>query len=212
MKNIDLLKAFNYINDKYIEEAMPEVYKEKKTSMFKKLFPVLGMAMMTFLIYMSFGSDISNCFAPNSESDVPMVGTTYEGISGDTEDIVSTDLIEYSSLEEAEAVIGFKTNIEALEYDNLRYYITDKNVLNILYEDEDENFDIKISKDWRFLTVVKISLKEEPTTQINNVDVYFGQDEKNNFAVFIHNGKMYSITSSTLDLENLKDFVNKITS
>lgn len=210
MKNIDLLKAFNYIDDKYIEEAMPEVYKEKKTSMFKKLFPVLGMATMTLLIYTSFKSDISNCFVPNS--DVPMVGTTYEGISGDTEDIVSTDLVKYSSLEEAEAVIGFKTNIEVLGYDNLRYYITDKNVLNVIYEGENENFDIKISKDWRFLTAVKISLKEEPTTQINNVDVYFGQDEGNSFAVFIHNGKMYSITSSTLDLETLKTFVNKITS
>lgn len=209
MKNIDLLKAFNYIDDKYIEESMPETYKEKKTLVLKKLFPVLGMAMMTFLIYMSFSSDISNCFAPNSESDVPMVGTTYEGTSGDT---ISTDLVEYSSLEEAEAVIGFETNIEVLGYNNFHYYITDKNVLNVIYEGKDENFDIKISKDWRFLTTVKFSLKEESTTRINNVDVYFGQDEGNRFAVFIHNGKMYSITSSTLDLEALKVFVNKITS
>lgn len=209
MKNIDLLKAFNYIDDKYIEESMPETYKEKKASMFKKLFPVLGVATMTLLIYTSFKSDINNCFAPNSESDVPMVGTTYEGTSGDT---ISTDLVEYSSLEEAEAVIGFETNIEVLGYNDLHYCITDKNVLNVIYEGEDENFDIKISKDWRFLTAVKFSLKEEPTTQINNIDVYFGQDEGNRFAVFIRNGKMYSITSSTLDLENLKDFVNKITS
>lgn len=123
MKSIDLLRAINDIDDKYIEEAMPLVYKRKTFNVFK-LLPIFFVLVLAIFI------------------GVKMID--FDNNSSDT--LIGNPIVEYGSLKEAEESVGFSFGANLDEFDNLTYSVINKEILEIRYDNNDEYLICRMGK------------------------------------------------------------------
>ncbi len=187
MKSIDILKAMNDIDDKYIEEAMPLVYKKEKRHLFKYLPALFGLVFVTI-----FGIKMIN---------MNMVKDNAQ---------VVNPLVEYSSLKEAEKSIGFEFGLDLSEYDNLSFIVIDNEILEITYINNNDNLICRKAKGNKDISGDYNKYININNTNIDGVEVCVKQNDDNTLITFSYNDYSYSFSSNYLKVDKMLDFVKEI--
>lgn len=182
MKNIDLLKAMNDIDDQYIEEAMPSAFQEKKKSFHFNLFLklacafVVGISSYGIYRYVNQNKSIS---------------------SYDEEVTITNPYVDYSTLEDASNAIGF-TIVLPEDITTKEYTVIESKILQVSYYDAQEE---------RYLSIRKAVGNEDisgdyteyPNTKvvgINDTEVTFKEDDENISVTWMKDGYSYAISTS----------------
>ena len=190
MKNIDLLKAMNDIDDKYIEEAMPLSYKKEKHFGILKYLP----AFFGLVIVAAVG--------------VKLINTSFD--LSDNNVTVGNPNVEYQTLQEAQNAIGFDFNIDLSNFDNLTYTVINNEILDISYSNGDDYLICRKSKgsednsgDFNTYDVVS-------DENINGTNVTVNSSENKALITFIYEGYSYSFSSNYLNEDQLLNIVKQI--
>lgn len=185
MKSMDLLRAINDIDDKYIEEAMPSAYKkERHIKIFKYIPAFFGLMLVAVL-----GIKMIN------------IGVD-EDLNG------SNPIVEYQTLALAQEAVGFEFGIDFSNLDDLSFVVIDNEILEISNSDnslicrkargsEDRSGD--------FSTYSSVN-----NVDINGVDVTVKENSDNTLVTFVYDGFFYSFSSSYLNVDELLNFVEEI--
>lgn len=190
MKNIDLLKAMNDIDDKYIEEAMPLAYKKEKHFGILRYLPAFfGLVLIAVV-----GVKLFNASIDIQDNDVTIANPN----------------VEYQTLQEAQGAIGFDFNIDLSGFDNLTYTVINNEILDISYSNDDDYLICRKSKGSEdnsgdFNTYDKVS-----DVVVNETDVTISSSENKMLITFIYEDYSYSFSSNYLSEDQLLNLVKQI--
>ena len=188
MKSIDLLRAINDIDDKYIEEAMPLAYKKEKHFGILRYMPAF------------FGLVL-----------VAVVGVRLINMNAVDDNVqVVNPLTEYNSLFDAEESVGFKLGIDLSDYDNLSYVVINNEILEITYSDSDNNLILRKAKGSEDISGDFNTYDVSDDVSVNGVDVSIDQSGNNILVRFVYDGYSYSLSSNYLDSDQMLEFVESI--
>ncbi len=188
MKSMDLLKAINDIDDKYIEEAMPFAYKkEKRFGILRYLPAFFGLVIVAFV-----GVRLINM-----------------NVVDDNVQVVNP-LVEYDSLLDAEKSVGFKLGIDLSDYDNLSYVVINNEILEITYSDNDNNLILRKAKGSEDVSGDYNTYDVIDNINVNGVNVSIDQNDDNVLLRFVYDGYSYSISSNYLDNNQMLEFVEEV--
>ena len=191
MKNIDLLKAINDIDDKYVEEAMPLSHKKRKrrSSFFLELLPTFFILLLTVCLSLRL-----------IEKDKDLNNNT----------MVVNPVDTYQTLDNAESAIGFDFDIDLSKYHNLTYSVIDDEILEISYNDNNDYLICRKSKgesdnsgDYNTYNIVASML-------INGINVSMETNDDNILVKFIYKGYSYSFSSNFLNESEIVKLVKEI--
>ncbi len=190
MKNIDLLKAMNDIDDKYIEEAMPLAYKKEKHFSISKYLPALFGLVIVAVV------------------GVKLINTSFD--LSDNNVTVGNPNVEYQTLQEAQNAIGFDFNIDLSNFDNLAYTVINNEILDISFSNGDDYLICRKSKGSKdnsgdFNTYDVVS-----DENINGTNVTVNSSENKALITFIYEGYSYSFSSNYLNEDQLLNLVKQI--
>ena len=193
MKSIDLLKAINDIDDKYVEEAMPLVHKKRKRrpSFFLQLLPtffILLLAVCLSLRLIKDDKELSN-----------------------NETMATNPIVSYQTLKQAQNAIGFDFNIDLSKYNNLTYSVINDEILEISYNNNDDYLICRKSKgnddnsgDFNTYDIVSNMV-------VNGVDVSMESNNDKILVRFTYKDYSYSFSSNYLNESELVKLVEEIT-
>ena len=188
MKSIDLLRAINDIDDKYIEEAMPLAYKKEKHFLILRYMPAF------------FGLVL-----------VALVGVRLINMNAVDDNVqVVNPLTEYNSLFDAEESVGFKLGIDLSDYDNLSYVVINNEILEITYRDSDNNLILRKAKGSEDISGDFNTYDVSDDVSVNGVDVSVDQSGNNILVRFVYDDYSYSLSSNYLDGDQILEFVKEI--
>lgn len=191
MKSIDILKAISNIDEKYIKEAMPSVYKEEKKSflnirMLASVFCVLLLAIVGINLIKTINNNaITSETAEYSED--AAVGNPY---------------LEVNSLSEAEDMVGFKYNVPDLDYEKT-YIVVDSYILQVNYLENDETiFTLRKAYGDEDISGVYLEYEGTELLTVNNIEVMAYGAPDGTLIRFRKDGYFYSIYSQDKNNEN----------
>ena len=184
MRSVDILRAIGDIDDKYIEEAMPFVYKKKKEfNVFKYMPAFFGLFLVVFI-----GTKLVN----------------------QEETMIVNPIVTYQTLKEAEDSVGFDFNVDLSDFDNLTYSTINNEILEISYSDGDNYLICRKSKgsednsgDYNKYDVLFDKV-------IDDVDIVVKQENNKILLTFEDDGYFYSFSSDLLSEEELFEIVGKM--
>lgn len=192
MKSVDLLKAINDIDDKYVEEAMPLVHKKRKRrpSFFLQLLPTFFILLLTVCLSLRLIKDDKE-------------------LNNDT--MAVNPVVLYQTLEQAQNTIGFDFNIDLSKYNNLTYSVINDEILEISYNNNDNYLICRKSKgnddnsgDFNTYDIVS-------DMTVNGVGVSMESNDDKILVRFIYKGYSYSFSSNYLNESELVKLVEEIT-
>ncbi len=186
MKNIDLLRAINDIDDKYIEEAMPSAYKkERHIGIFKYIPAFFGLML------------------------VAVLGIKMINIGVDEDFEYSNPIVEYQTLALAQEAIGFEFGVDFSNLDDLSFVVIDNEILEI--SNSDNSLICRKAKGSEDRSGDFSAYSSINNVDINGVDVTVKESDGNTLITFIYDGFFYSFSSSYLSVNELLSFVEDIT-
>lgn len=190
MKNIDLLKAMNDIDDKYIEEAMPLAYrKEKRFGILRYLPAFFGLVLVAVV-----GVKLIN----NS------INTPDDNVT------VANPNVEYQTLREAESAIGFDFNVDLSDLDNLTYTVINNSILEISYSRGDDYLICRKSKGSEDNSGDFNTYDSVNNVDVNGTNVTVNSSEDKVLITFIYENYSYSFSSNCLDENQIISLVKQI--
>lgn len=168
MKNMDLLKVINDIDDKYVTEALPNEFKEKKTFSIFKYIPAFFVLL--------FATCISINLIKKEDENVTIVNP----------------LVEYSSLNEACDAVGFDFSFMNDNTDSISYIVIDNEILeinigDITYRKALGNEDVSGDSN---------KYDDEKIVSIDGVGVTFKEYDSYILCIFNFNNHSYSISGN----------------
>lgn len=198
MKKTDLARAFNNIDEKYIESALPGKRRKKIVHTWKQYATMVACAVVLVAVIVPLKMNNSGL------SDKPPATTTEFVQSG-------SPLEECENMEQAEAVAGFAFNVpgKAEDYDMKEITVISKEIIQVTYG---EDLNIRkaegtedISGDYNIYE----------NTEIREADgrniTFSGNNGKIMKAVWTDNGYTYSITTSNgIDLEKIINIAEQV--
>lgn len=187
MKNIDLLKAINDIDDKYIEEAMPLAYKkEKRIGILKYLPTFFGLVLVAF------------------------IGVKLINFNSNDNTMVTNPNVEYQTLKEAEDAVGFEFGIDLSTFDNLTYTIINNEILEIEYEENSQKLICRKAKGDEDVSGDFNKYDATYDVDVNGVNVTISTSSDNTLVTFNYDGYAYSFSSNYLSEDEMLKFVSEI--
>lgn len=195
MTSLKLLKAINNIDDKYIEEAMPSVYKEEKKSflnikMLASVFCVLLLGVV--------GINVVKVANNNAKSTDTAYETTSESVSDDSV-MITNPYMDVDSLYEAQELVGFTFNTPDLDYDK-SFVVVDSYILEVNYLENDNTiFTLRKAKGNEDISGVYPIYEglEERTIDNISTTIYSGADGV--LIRLVKDGYFYSVFSEDLN-------------
>ncbi len=190
MKNIDLLKAINDIDDKYIEEATPLAYKkEKQFGILRYLPAFFGLVLVAVV-------------------GVKLINTSF--VSPDNNVTIANPNVEYQTLQEAQNAIGFDFNIDLSDFNNLAYTVINNEILEIEYKDNNDHLVCRKSKGSEDNSGDFNTYDVTDDDSINGVDVSIEKNNDNILITFVYDDYSYSFSSNCLDEDQMLNLVKQI--
>ena len=190
MKNIDLLRAINDIDDKYIEEAMPLAYKkEKRFSILRYLPAFFGLALVAVV-----GVKLINTFIDTQDNNVTIANPN----------------VEYQTLLEAQNAVGFDFNIDLSGFDNLTYTVINNEILDISYSNDDDYLICRKSKGSEDNSGDFNTYDNVGDVVVNGINVTVSSSENKMLVTFIYEDYSYSFSSNYLSEDQLLNLVKQI--
>lgn len=185
MKNTEILKAMNDIDDKYIEEAMPSQFQEKKKFSFKWLAPLLATCalLVCFMVYKN-----------NKQNDDVAIANPWQ---------------EVSTIKEAESITNFEFNLPETINDSSMSDISVMNdtLISVNYGDDitvrKSSLPEDISGDYNEYEYSEIKT-------IEDVDVTIKTNETTCSVTWFTNDYSYSFYSENVDKESAIEIVTEI--
>ena len=190
MKSMDLLKAINDIDDKYIEEAMPLSYKKEKHFSILRYLP----AFFGLVIVAGVGVKLINT-SINTPGDNVTIGNPN---------------VEYQTLQEAQNAIGFDFNIDLSNFDNLAYTVINNEILDISFSNGDDYLICRKSKGSKDNSGDFNTYDVASDENINGTNVTVNSSENKALITFIYEGYFYSFSSNYLNEDQLLNLVKQI--
>ena len=190
MKNIDLLRAINDIDDKYIEEAMPLAYKkEKRFSILRYLPAFFGLVLVAVV-----GVKLINTFIDTQDNNVTIANPN----------------VEYQTLLEAQNAVGFDFNIDLSGFDNLTYTVINNEILDISYSNDDDYLICRKSKGSEDNSGDFNTYDNVGDVVVNGINVTVSSSENKMLVTFIYEDYSYSFSSNYLSEDQLLNLVKQI--
>lgn len=190
MKNIDLLRAINDIDDKYIEEAMPLAYKkEKRFSILRYLPAFFGLVLVAVV-----GVKLINTFIDTQDNNVTIANPN----------------VEYQTLLEAQNAIGFDFNIDLSGFDNLTYTVINNEILDISCSNDDDYLICRKSKGSEDNSGDFNTYDNVGDVVVNGINVTVSSSENKMLVTFIYEDYSYSFSSDYLSEDQLLNLVKQI--
>lgn len=186
MKNTDILKAMNDIDDKYIEEATPSQFQNKKRWSLKWATPLLAACaiIICFMVYKNMNQNKSNVTIPNPWSEV-------------------------NTIEEAEKITGFKFSIpETINNETIsNISVMDDTLISVDYG---ENITIRKSSVLEDISGDYNQYDSSETQTIQDVDVTIQSNTTTYSITWNKDNYSYSLYSDNVDKEIVIQAVNEI--
>lgn len=199
MRSIDILKAISNIDDKYIEEAMPSVYKEEKKSFFN--IKMLTSALCVLLLAVIGINVMENINKSKTSND------TAE-LSSDT--MATNPYLEVKDMKEASEVTGFVFNTPDLDYEK-SYLVIDGYISEVSYLENDEAIiTLRKAHSSEDVSGVYESFETITDSQIEGVDVSININDENILITFIKDEYFYSLYSNNLQESKALEIVTYI--
>lgn len=190
MKNIDLLRAINDIDNKYIEEAMPLAYKkEKRFSILRYLPAFFGLVLVAVV-----GVKLINTFIDTQDNNVTIANPN----------------VEYQTLLEAQNAVGFDFNIDLSGFDNLTYTVINNEILDISYSNDDDYLICRKSKGSEDNSGDFNTYDNVGDVVVNGINVTVSSSENKMLVTFIYEDYSYSFSSNYLSEDQLLNLVKQI--
>lgn len=190
MKNIDILRAINDIDDKYIEEAMPLAYKkEKRFSILRYLPAFFGLVLVAVV-----GVKLINTFIDTQDNNVTIANPN----------------VEYQTLLEAQNAVGFDFNIDLSGFDNLTYTVINNEILDISYSNDDDYLICRKSKGSEDNSGDFNTYDNVGDVVVNGINVTVSSSENKMLVTFIYEDYSYSFSSNYLSEDQLLNLVKQI--
>ena len=190
MNSIDLLRAINDIDDKYIEEAMPLAYKkEKRFSILRYLPAFFGLVLVAVV-----GVKLINTFIDTQDNNVTIANPN----------------VEYQTLLEAQNAVGFDFNIDLSGFDNLTYTVINNEILDISYSNDDDYLICRKSKGSEDNSGDFNTYDNVGDVVVNGINVTVSSSENKMLVTFIYEDYSYSFSSNYLSEDQLLNLVKKI--
>ena len=190
MKNIDLLRAINDIDDKYIEEAMPLAYKkEKRFSILRYLPAFFGLVLVAVV-----GVKLINTFIDTQDNNVTIANPN----------------VEYQTLLEAQNAVDFDFNIDLSGFDNLTYTVINNEILDISYSNDDDYLICRKSKGSEDNSGDFSTYDNVGDVVVNGINVTVSSSENKMLMTFIYEDYSYSFSSNYLSEDQLLNLVKQI--
>lgn len=190
MKNIDLLRAINDIDNKYIEEAMPLAYKkEKRFSILRYLPAFFGLVLVAVV-----GVKLINTFIDTQDNNVTIANPN----------------VEYQTLLEAQNAVGFDFNIDLSGFDNLTYTVINNEILDISYSNDDDYLICRKSKGSEDNSGDFNTYDNVGDVVVNGINVTVSSSENKMLMTFIYEDYSYSFSSNYLSEDQLLNLVKQI--
>lgn len=187
MRNIDLLKAINDIDDKYIEEATPLAFKEKKRISIFKYIP----AFFGFML-------------------IAVVGIKLINFNSNDNTMVVNPNVEYQTLKEAEKAVGFEFGVDLSDFDNLTYTVIDNEILEIEYEENGQKLICRKAKGNEDVSGDFNKYDATYDKDINGVNVTISTGTDNTLVTFNYDGYAYSFSSNYLDEYQMLNLLKQV--
>lgn len=185
MKNMDLLKAINDIDDKYIEEAMPLAYKKERHIGIFRYIPALFCLMI-----------------------VAIVGIKMVNIGVDENLSDSNPIVEYQTLALAQEAIGFEFGVDFSNLEDLSFIVINNEILEI--SNSDNSLICRKAKGNEDISGDFNTYSSVENININGIDVTVKQNSDNTLITFVYDDYFYSFSSSVLSVDELLDFVESV--
>ena len=190
MKNIDLLRAINDIDNKYIEEAMPLAYKkEKRCSILRYLPAFFGLVLVAVV-----GVKLINTFIDTQDNNVTIANPN----------------VEYQTLLEAQNAVDFDFNIDLSGFDNLTYTVINNEILDISYSNDDDYLICRKSKGSEDNSGDFSTYDNVGDVVVNGINVTVSSSENKMLVTFIYEDYSYSFSSNYLSEDQLLNLVKQI--
>lgn len=190
MKNIDLLRAINDIDNKYIEEAMPLAYKkEKRFSILRYLPAFFGLVLVAVV-----GVKLINTFIDTQDNNVTIANPN----------------VEYQTLLEAQNAVDFDFNIDLSGFDNLTYTVINNEILDISYSNDDDYLICRKSKGSEDNSGDFSTYDNVGDVVVNGINVTVSSSENKMLVTFIYEDYSYSFSSNYLSEDQLLNLVKQI--
>lgn len=190
MKNIDLLRAINDIDNKYIEEAMPLAYKkEKRFSILRYLPAFFGLVLVAVV-----GVKLINTFIDTQDNNVTIANPN----------------VEYQTLLEAQNAVDFDFNIDLSGFDNLTYTVINNEILDISYSNDDDYLICRKSKGSEDNSGDFSTYDNVGDVVVNGINVTVSSSENKMLMTFIYEDYSYSFSSNYLSEDQLLNLVKQI--
>lgn len=190
MKNIDLLRAINDIDNKYIEEAMPLAYKkEKRFSILRYLPAFFGLVLVAVV-----GVKLINTFIDTQDNNVTIANPN----------------VEYQTLLEAQNAVDFDFNIDLSGFDNLTYTVINNEILDISYSNDDDYLICRKSKGSEDNSGDFNTYDNVGDVVVNGINVTVSSSENKMLVTFIYEDYSYSFSSNYLSEDQLLNLVKQI--
>lgn len=190
MKNIDLLRAINDIDDKYIEEAMPLAYKKEKRFSILRYLP----AFFGLVLVVAVGVKLINTFIDTQDNNVTIANPN----------------VEYQTLLEAQNAVGFDFNIDLSGFDNLTYTVINNEILDIFYSNDDDYLICRKSKGSEDNSGDFNTYDNVGDVVVNGINVTVSSSENKMLVTFIYEDYSYSFSSNYLSEDQLLNLVKQI--
>ena len=190
MKNIDLLRAINDIDNKYIEEAMSLAYKkEKRFSILRYLPAFFGLVLVAVV-----GVKLINTFIDTQDNNVTIANPN----------------VEYQTLLEAQNAVDFDFNIDLSGFDNLTYTVINNEILDISYSNDDDYLICRKSKGSEDNSGDFSTYDNVGDVVVNGINVTVSSSENKMLMTFIYEDYSYSFSSNYLSEDQLLNLVKQI--
>ena len=190
MNSIDLLRAINDIDNKYIEEAMPLAYKkEKRFSILRYLPAFFGLVLVAVV-----GVKLINTFIDTQDNNVTIANPN----------------VEYQTLLEAQNAVGFDFNIDLSGFDNLTYTVINNEILDISYSNDDDYLICRKSKGSEDNSGDFSTYDNVGDVVVNGINVTVSSSENKMLVTFIYEDYSYSFSSNYLSEDQLLNLVKQI--
>lgn len=190
MNSIDLLRAINDIDDKYIEEAMPLAYKKEKRFSILRYLP----AFFGLVLVVAVGVKLINTFIDTQDNNVTIANPN----------------VEYQTLLEAQNAVGFDFNIDLSGFDNLTYTVINNEILDISYSNDDDYLICRKSKGSEDNSGDFNTYDNVGDVVVNGINVTVSSSENKMLVTFIYEDYSYSFSSNYLSEDQLLNLVKKI--
>lgn len=186
MTSIDILKTINNIDDKYILEALPSIYKEeKKVLKLKYIFSFIFIIVISILV-------ITNLNKPNHEV---AINNPYQ---------------EVKTIDEAEALVGFDFNLPNLDYET-KYNVISNQIIEVDYQNKfDTNIILRKAYGNDDISGDYSTYENIEEINIDNIDITFKNSNELILITFTKDNYSYSIYANNLSKDESLELTKKI--